>query len=573
MNKAEFRLWSIALLWSLISGAFGQNTAPQSEQAAPKGFTVREWTEDLDYLIKRLEIMHPNLYGNVTREAFAGYAEKLRKKIAGSTTNEMIIGIHELMAHIKSLHTYCTPVLAAPGLAEVKKNYRYYPMRLYPFEDGLFVKSISKKYEKACGKKVVKIGSLTAEETMKRLSRFVAADNEMTVLEYIPRYFVHDGPLLRYIGASDSSDKVTLLLANEDGREFEYPIETDVGMTDPIFMNEGSKNPVPLYLRKPGDVYWFEYLPEQKAVYLQINAFVDKKNETFDQFCQRLFETFDEKNAERLIVDIRQNTGGNHIELPLLKGILNRPDLDRPDRLFIIIGRTTVSAAQHFTSELVWYTDATFFGEPTCSKPNQYGAIRRFLLPHSQLQIGCAVDYYQDAQPFDFSMETEPNFFVSLSSVDFKDNRDPVLERIFSYDSYKNLRPEFTSKMAAAYQSGGLDGLKKAYYQIKPDFKKYGFNLNNLLYDDLDSWLASHKKNDEDYIGYLRFIHGELPKTIAVCYDLASWLERSGNKEEAKKYYQECLQLNPEHSYARMRLNLMDLEENAKSIMEKAPRR
>ena len=557
-------LSSLVVLLSWTNGIFVHHSSPQAEPGTPQNITVKEWNEDIDYLIKRLEIMHPNLYGNVTREAFHSYAEDLRKKTARSTTNEMIIGIHELMAHIRNLHTYCTPVLSALGLAEIKKNYKYYPVRLYPFEDGLFIKSISKKYEKACGKKVLKIGSLTSDEAMKRLSRFVAADNEMTVLEYIPRFFIHDGPLLQYIGASDSSDRVNLLLADDDGGEFEYSIETDIRMSDPIFMNEGSQNPVPLYLKQPNNVYWFEFLPDQKAVYLQINAFVHKKNEPFDKFCQQLFETFDEKNAERLIVDIRQNKGGNHIELPLLKGILNRPRLDQPDRLFVIIGRTTVSAAQHFTSEIVWYTNATFFGEPTCSKPNQYGAIRRFNLPHSKLQIGCAVDYYQDAQPFDFSMQTEPNFFVRLSSADFKENRDPVLERIWDYDSYKNLRPEFSPKMAEAYQSGGLEGLKKAYDQIRGDYRKYGFNMKNLLYDDFDGWIGSHKKNDEDYIGYLRFIHGELPKSIGVCYDLASWLERSGQKEEAKKYYKKCLQLNPEHSYARMRLSLMDLEEETK---------
>ena len=93
MNIAGFRLLFIALLLSLSGGVFGQNTAQPSEQAATAGFTVEEWTEDLDYLIKRLEIMHPNLYGSVSREAFAGYAEKLRMKIAGSTTNEMKSGL------------------------------------------------------------------------------------------------------------------------------------------------------------------------------------------------------------------------------------------------------------------------------------------------------------------------------------------------------------------------------------------------------------------------------------------------------------------------------------------------
>jgi len=545
-------------------GRPAQNIGARSEPGRPGDIFVKEWNEDLDYLIKRLEIMHPNLYGNVTKKAFYGYAEKLRNKISSSTTNEMIIGIHELMAHIKNLHTFCTPVSSSPGLAEIRKNYKYYPVGFYPFEDGLYIRSISKKYEGACGKKVIKIGSLTAEEAMHRLSRFVAADNEMTVLEYLPRFFMNDGPLLHYIGASDSSDSIHLLLADEQGPELDYAIQTDVGMSGPVFMNEGSKNPVPLYRKQADNPYWYEYLPEKKTIYLQINAFVNKKNEPFDKFCQRLFEEFDERKAERLIVDIRQNGGGNHIEWPLVKGILNRPGLDHPDRLFIIIGRATVSAAQHFVSEVVRYTNATLFGEPTCSKPNQYGAIRRFNLPHSKLQIGCAVDYYQDAQPFDFSMGTEPHFFVRLTSADFKENRDPVLERIFDYDSYKNMRPKFTAQMADAYRSAGMEGLKDGYDRIRPNYEKYGFNMKNLLYDDLDGWMAVNKKTDDDYIEYLMFVHDELPRSIDVCYDLASWLERSGHVGEAKKYYNKCLQLNPEHSYARMKLGLLDLEESAK---------
>jgi len=263
-----------ASLWGQAQTA--RNIVVQSEPGRPSNISVKEWNEDLDYLIKRLEVMHPNLYGNVTKEAFYGYAEKLRNRISNSTTNEMIIGIHELMAHIKNLHTFCTPVASSRGLEEIRKTYKYYPVGFYPFEDGLYIRSISKKYEGACGKKVIKIGGLTAEEAMRRLSRFVAADNEMTVLEYLPRFFMNDGPLLQYTGASQSSDEIHLLLADEQGRELDYAIQTDVGMSGPVFMNEGSHNPVPLYLKQANNLYWYEYLPEREAIYLQINAFVDK---------------------------------------------------------------------------------------------------------------------------------------------------------------------------------------------------------------------------------------------------------------------------------------------------------
>jgi hypothetical protein len=151
MIKIKFLIASFIILLSSINVIFENNAAPQSEPGNPKSLSVKEWNEDLDYLIRRLEIMHPNMYANVTKEAFYGYAKNLREKIGSLTTNETIIGIHELMAHIKNLHTYCTPVVSTPGLADVKKNYKYYPVRFYPFEDGLYIKSISKKYEQTCG--------------------------------------------------------------------------------------------------------------------------------------------------------------------------------------------------------------------------------------------------------------------------------------------------------------------------------------------------------------------------------------------------------------------------------------
>ena len=284
------------------------------------------------------------------------------------------------------------------------------------------------------------------------------------------------------------------------------------------------------------------------------------KLEPFNDFCQRMFQTLDEKKAKRLIIDLRLNTGGNHIELPLLKGILARPNIDQPDRLFLIIGRVTVSAAQHLTSEMEWYTNATLFGEGTSSKPNQYGAMRRFNLPHSGLEISIAVDYYQDAQPFDFRMSSYPDFIIQPSSIDFKNNYDPVLKAIFDFDTYKNLRDEFFTNMSEAYSQGGLDSLKKEYFSVKDQYINKGYNLENLLYEDIDPWLVRFETDKKLYIEFLRFALDEFPNSININFDLGYWEQSEGNYDIAIKYFKKCLELNPEHHYAKWRLGLIELE-------------
>jgi len=118
--------------------------------------------------------------------------------------------------------------------------------------------------------------------------------------------------------------------------------------------------------------------------------------------------------------------------------------------------------------------------------------------------------------------------------------------------------------MAKAYQEGGFEGLKKTYSAIKPDYTKYGFNMENLLYKDFDGWIVKNKKSNEEYIGYLEFMRDELPNSVNVLMDLGSWME-TRNIEEAKNCYNKCLELNPAHHYAKMKLGLMELNPPTKS--------
>jgi len=53
----------------------------------------------------------------------------------------------------------------------------------------------------------------------------------------------------------------------------------------------------------------------------------------------------------------------------------------------------------------------------------------------------------------------------------------------------------------------------------------------------------------------------EYPESIDFCYALASFLEAEGRLQEAKRYYRQCLQLNPACHYAKVKLGLMELDQ------------
>jgi tetratricopeptide (TPR) repeat protein len=187
--------------------------------------------------------------------------------------------------------------------------------------------------------------------------------------------------------------------------------------------------------------------------------------------------------------------------------------------------------------------------------------MQRFRLPNSGLEVSCALDLFQDAQPYDYSMTSAPEMFVTMTGRDFKENRDPVLERALNYESYGQLREKFFASMSGAYRDGGIGKVKEVYETLKREYVEYGFNTEVLLYEDLDGWMGKNRNSDEEYLTFLKFIHGELPNSIKVSYDLAYWMNKSGNREEAKELYERCMVLNPEHHHAKWRLGLMELEE------------
>lgn len=535
-----------------------------------------KWIEDIDFMINRLEIMHPDIYASVNKEKFNGFADELRNRSRLSSDVDMMLGITELIAMVRDGHTYLDLKYSGKRISDL---FHMYPIRLFLFSDGLFVLSAEKKWASTVGSKVIKIGDLAWEDVINLLAKLRVKDNDWGAYNHI----LLEQEWLVYQGILKPGENLKITLENNQKRisvieiEYEPLMACEATLMKKIYpqpdslistINENSENPMPLWLSKldssgfSGDKYWYTYLPEQKAMYVQVNQCENKRNDPFNQFCGRMFNELDEKKAKRLIIDIRNNNGGNHLERPLLLGILERPEINQSDRLFLITSRFTASAAQHMLNELCQYTQVTVFGEPTNNRPHFFGAPRRFKLPNSGLVLNTSIIEWQNGDPGDFSILTEPDFYVPLSSTDFSNNYDPVLDRIFNYDSYKGMRSDFTDKLSEAYKKEGLQGLKSTYEQIKPSYSKYGFNMETLLYKDLDSRMYAEKKNDNDYVEFVKFCFDELPNSTKVCWDLVYWMNSMGKIKERDYYLKKCLEINPAHTLAKMNLRIIESEAN-----------
>ena len=537
------------------------------------------WRDDLDYLVQRIEIMHPNPYAFFPKEEFYKLKEKLYNKIPNLSDVDIVISISELLATLQDGHTQWAFERSDPQWLE--QTFHLLPIIQYPFEDGIYILAGLPQYRELVGSKVTKIGKMPVAEVTSKLGKIWSHDNPYGERKFL-YYTLSIAEMLKKVGAIEDMSKIDIVLQNARNEEVKAQIATVsflsmvrffAGAWYPqasnglVTMNEKAENPLPLWLKNTDKSFWFEYVPEEKVMFLQINSLNyphGNANEegSFSQLCEQFFEAFDQSTAEKLIIDIRANTGGNHVELPLLKGILVRPHIDKPDKLFLITGRVTFSAAVHLTTILKRYTNITIIGEPASGRPNHYGANRGFRLPnHPQIEILCSIDYYQDSEPFDFNIINAPDIGIKMTAADYRSNVDPAMGAVKDYDQIVNLVKTLALELEQEYTDNGIPGMKKAYYSEKQTLLKSGYNPEKFFTEFYYRFLSKNKKSTADLLDYLAFTVSECPESIDLCYSLAVQLESEGRFDEAKTMYNRCLQLNLAHHYAKMKLDLMGLKE------------
>ncbi len=530
-----------------------------------------DWGKDIDYLIGRLEAQHPNVYANVSEFEFKAKAEQLKSKILLMSDRQIVFGIHELLAMIKDMHTSVVPWQTQDST--VLSYFKMYPVFFYRFSDGLFVKAAKTEHKSILGSKVIKFGSIEAEKLQNRVIDLISGDNYNGRLAMCDLYLSLVGAL-EHCGVQLKNEKLNLTLENPEGDQFEYSVEPLTFQEvlqlimasrerkkekDFFELNELTINPPPLYLSKPGDAYWYQYIPEHKTMFVYLKEMQPKSKGDFERFYNELLTEFDKCGAEKLVLDVRNNGGGDHFEMPLLKGVIARPELDKPDKLFVIIGRITGSASQHFATQFDIYTNATFIGENSGGRPNHYGAQRPFTLPNSKLPVRTSQIYHQDATEWDMADCTRPDFYVQLSSEDFRNNEDPILEFIFNFDEVKDLQKKFDEKLSAAYKNEGYNGLEEAYYNFMRKYESTGISKGKLINDFL-FWLLPNKKSIDDYKKFLELYTQECPDWTESWYALARRNEIEGKYDLAERYYKRSLEVFPGNTIAERMLRLMEFK-------------
>ncbi|HKS24760.1 MAG TPA: hypothetical protein VJZ76_18335 [Thermoanaerobaculia bacterium] len=389
------------------------------------------WRADLHHLAVELPKAHKNAFHTMSRAEFDAAVAALDARIPSLDRSAIIVELSRLVAMVGDGHTGIADLFTSETI-----GFGYYPLALYLFDDGLYVYAAAPPYAAIAGGRVTEIGGRPVGDALERLRPLVPRDNEWGFRDRVAAYAVTP-EVLRAVGLADETMRARFTV-EKDGHSVAATIEPrhdarPRGLGRSLRVPEGwtaAATPAtpPLWLRNTGDYYWLEYLPASKTLYVQFNEVANKEGEPLRQFAERVAAESAQPRVERMVLDLRWNTGGNnYLNRPLLLAIIKSKANVR-GRLFTLIGRKTFSAAQNLVNDLEKYTETIFVGEPTAEHPNFYADAARIVLPNSKITVYASALWWQDLDSRDRRTATGPHIATDLRWDDYAHGADPALD-------------------------------------------------------------------------------------------------------------------------------------------------
>ncbi len=550
----------LSYLFAIVIVTFGfvviQAQSPAVSVPRLTAAEAEDWRADLKFLSAELPRRHKNLFFAMSRTDFDKAVKDLDAKIPELTRFQVALEFQRIVAMVCDGHTWLLPEFN-PSM-----GFHSLPLKLYVFKDGVFVQKASPQYANLAGGKVLKIGNFPIDKAIATISPYLPKENEMGERNFAPLLLV--SPEVLHALAITPEPSSADFQIEKDGKTFNAVVKLDPNFQamrgvhakvpeNWVDARGNSKNPTPLWLKDPDNGYWFEFLEDSRTMYVQLNQVLNKDDKSIAQFFGEIEAVVASEAAERFVLDIRQNGGGNNGLAPIIvRSLIRMKNIDQRGKLFVIIGRQTFSAAQNLTNEIETYTNAVFVGEPTASHVNMYGDAARFTLPKSKIIGQASTLWWQNMSERDTRKWTAPQVAAELTFSDYANNIDTAMKAILEYKPQKSLREVamelYQAKDLKSFRSKVIEfraNPVNAYQNVESELNTIGYRL--LAMSKPADAIEVFKINVEIY-----------PESANVYDSLAEAYMNNGDKELAIRNYRKSLELNPDNPNAAAMIEKME---------------
>lgn len=393
-----------------------------------------KWKEDINFLRENLSKKHYNLFFKREKPQFDKDLDNLISKTKTISDLEIALKLQQIIAKQGDTHTNIS-------WGKYLSNDKILPLRFFYFEDGIYVTLTNQKNKELLGKKIIKINGFDIKKVTDSISSLFVNENK-AIYKSKSLTGLHSTQLLRFFGfAKNDSIKITFQNSNLLTEKTLLPEE--IKDDDKIKINPQN---ITFIRENKKKIFEKKYFEKEKILYVLYNSCVSKEEPSiykgkpeettlpsFLEFQNEIKKMLNENPVEKLIFDIRLNSGGSYNQgNNFIREVVINSKIDRKGKLFVLIGRDTFSAAILNSRFFQENTKAIFVGEETMGKPNHYGFLNYFNLNNSKIEVSYSTEIVLTTKKK--NQETmKPDYNVEETFEDYKNGIDPVFEFVKNY--------------------------------------------------------------------------------------------------------------------------------------------
>ncbi|MHC4074893.1 MAG: S41 family peptidase [Planctomycetota bacterium] len=426
--------------------------------------------EDLDFLFKTIEEVHPNMYAYTSKEEFEPVKKQLYEKINNPINLlDFCKAVAPVVASLRNGHTFLQPPF------EFFQNYakaggKYFPIEIQIDEESVILTECQGPYALPIGAEVLTFDDISAIEFLRKAARYMPSENKPYNLALIQRkrFF----PIYLWL-EKNNAELLDLQLKTTDGRIEQFQLKA-LGYEELVNYQKSSSNKIETASQNNNTPYTYRYIPDCNVGLIEFNSFNNRKS--FRKFLRGTFKKICEQNINGLIIDIRKNPGGNSqlgddllkyltdkpflqfekvdikVSEQLIKGQPNikqqfpkteigsivsiEPELDSPGKkrlrfngkIFVLIGPESASSSVSFASAVKHFGIGALVGQETIDTTVAYGDCIKGTLPNTGLVFSVAAKRFVDAGGKEDGRGVIPDYEVKQKPEDTAKGVDTVLQ-------------------------------------------------------------------------------------------------------------------------------------------------
>jgi hypothetical protein len=380
------------------------------------------WRADISYLAGRLPQVHIDGLTGTTRSAWTSAAARLAAEVPRLSNGQVIAGMSRLVAMLRDDETR----LVLP------------PSPVYPFAAQwvgarLYLVAVPAAQRQLLGAQLTGVDGHPIGQVLGRLRAEIDfGDPGLArawevgwdrISQQEPGY-LNDADLLSWLKVTRSATVASFTLRTASGQRSVSLRPISAGQAPAI-----AYVPEPLYLQHQNEPYWLEVLARQRAVYLKYNQCLT--NDGFQRLAARAIAVLAQHPGYRLIVDLRDNGGGDNAPFgALISDILNDPAVNVRGRIFGLVNGFTDSSASEDAYELQSQTNALLVGQAVADPIDEFGNDNGLLrLPYYDMVVQYTTAVINPRR-VRFGI---PSIVVAPTVRDWLTGTDPVLAAALNY--------------------------------------------------------------------------------------------------------------------------------------------